>query len=405
MSNQITIKTVSPLYVPLSVTIGVDQSSSKYLELIHEIAASNEHCRALNQPEVEHDYNTIDNDARDIRILTWNNESLSPVILHLFPNNVAIAELDISFDASLTAEQISEQCQVQTKQEIDNVYQTFLTELEHLIPKDKNKMLRLSSMPERADIHWIARFLMLENAQVNDVNIQALIRNWLKDTQTPQDAEAIIRGERDYSITWLQYVIVDGNKTHEDLRVNTMVLAQYYYTAQENCNQLLKQAIDSAYNANNLAKTQEKLSFARVVTRLHLIDLHEHKKFLNRFKRKLLDDILTSWDFNEVAANGQRMIEICSARLEESDNKRRERSTVMTDLLLVTLSFFAVFELSLYLTEFSREMMSRPALDYNDDNRSFFLEFIAEIDADIMFSFGFGLTFALVILYKVMKGK
>ncbi|WP_286271451.1 hypothetical protein [Thalassotalea hakodatensis] len=405
MSKEIIIKTVSPLYIPLSVTIGVDQSSTQYLELIQGIAASNEHCRAFNQPDVEHDYNTIDSDARDIRILTWHNASISPVVLHVFPNNVAIAELDMAFDASLTAEQISEQCQAQTKLEIDNVYQTFLAELKHLIPNDKNKMLRLNAMPEKADIHWIARFLMLENAQLKNTTIQQLIRTWLKDTQTPQDAEAIIRGERNYSITWLQYIIVDGSKTHEDLRVNTMVLAQYYYTAQENCNQLLKQAIDSAYNANNLAKTQEKLSFARVVTRLHLIDLHEHKKFLNRFKRKLLDDILASWDFNEVAANGQRMIEICSARLEESDNKRRERSTVMTDLLLVTLSFFAVFELSLYLTEFSREMMSRPALDYNDDNRSFFLEFIAEIDADIMFSFGFGLTFALVILYKVMKGK
>lgn len=76
---------------------------------------------------------------------------------------------------------------------------------------------------------------------------------------------------------------------------------------------------------------------------------------------------------------------------------------MLTDLLLVTLSFFAVFELSLYLTEFSREMMSRPALDYNDENTSIFLRFIAEIDADVMFSLGFGLTLVLVLLYRHAK--
>ena len=75
----------------------------------------------------------------------------------------------------------------------------------------------------------------------------------------------------------------------------------------------------------------------------------------------------------------------------------------MTDFLLVALSFFAVFELSLYLTEFSREMMSRPALDYNDSKSSFFLSVIAEIDADIMFSFGFGLTLLLIIVYRYIK--
>ena len=48
-------------------------------------------------------------------------------------------------------------------------------------------------------------------------------------------------------------------------------------------------------------------------------------------------------------------------------------------------------------------MMSRPALDYNDENTSFFLRYIAEIDADVMFSLGFGLTLVLVLLYRHAK--
>ena len=47
--------------------------------------------------------------------------------------------------------------------------------------------------------------------------------------------------------------------------------------------------------------------------------------------------------------------------------------------------------------------MSRPALDYNDSKSSLFLSVVAEIDADIMFSLGFGLTLLLIIVYRYIK--
>lgn len=403
MVEQIKIKTVTPFHAPLSIALGVDQSSNEYTALLNRIVESNAHCTPIHRADIEHDYDAIENDARDIRLLHWQSQQDSKLSIHLFPNNVAIAELALTFDANLTSKQIAQQSQALTKAALEDVYSEFISDLAAFANLDK--ALRLGEVSEKLRVHWISRFLILTKEQLTHPSVQTLTSDWLKDTQNPLDAQAIIAGDKDHSMTWLHYAIVDEKHAEEEHRVSTMILAQYFYTAQENCNRLLKQAIDSAYNSNNRTLTEKRLSFARVVTRLHLIDLNEHKKFLNRYKRKLLDSILASWDFDEVAANGQRMIEVCTARLDEADNKRRERSTVMTDLLLVTLSFFAVFELSLYLTEFSREMMSRPALDYNDENRSFFLEFIAEIDADVMFAFGFGLTFALVIIYKVIKGK
>jgi hypothetical protein len=118
-----------------------------------------------------------------------------------------------------------------------------------------------------------------------------------------------------------------------------------------------------------------------------------------------VQDILQCWDFEQLTENGQRMIEICSSKIEDTENKKREKSSLMTDLLLVALSFFTVFELSLYLTELSREMMSRPALDFNDDSRSFMLQFIAGIDTDVMFGSGFVLTLLLFFAYKIIKSR
>jgi hypothetical protein len=182
-----------------------------------------------------------------------------------------------------------------------------------------------------------------------------------------------------------------------------MILAQYYYCAQDNCNNNLKQAIDNAYLDPKLQKAEKQLSASRVETRLHYIAYNEQLKYLTRNKRALLITILDDWGFEALVENGQRMVDVCSSKLQSVDIQRRERSTMMTDLLLVALSFFTVFELSLSLTEFSREVMSRPALDYNDETRSAILGAIANIDVDTMFSLGFGLTLVLIIIYRVMK--
>jgi hypothetical protein len=233
---------------------------------------------------------------------------------------------------------------------------------------------------------------------------QKLINDWLAHTYRVDDAKDLLAKNISYSMTWLNYAIVDFNIVNDE-RLDSMILAQYYYSAQENCNKLLKQAIDSAYNANKKNDAQLKLNQSRVITRLHQVDYHEHLKYLTRSKRKILVEILTCWNFEQLTANGQRMIEICSSKIDETENIKRERSSLLTDLLLVALSFFTVFELSLYLTELSREMMSRPALDYNDENSSFMLQFIAEIDTDVMFGSGFFLTLLLVFVYKIIKSR
>jgi len=182
-----------------------------------------------------------------------------------------------------------------------------------------------------------------------------------------------------------------------------MILAQYFYTAQENCNQQLKQAIEKAYIADDLLTAEKTLSKARLAARMQTIQYHDALKYVTRDKREKIAEILNGWDYSELVENSNRMIDVCSSRLEEVDNRRREKSSVMTDLLLVALSFFAVFELSLYLVELSREMMSRPTLDYHDDSSSVFLSFIANIDTDYMFSFGVLVTVGLFFIYRKFK--
>jgi len=351
------------------------------------------------------EYQTISADSWDNRLFSWQNTDLHQGLkIHVFPNNIAIVELDLTLDHQANHEQLETMAQHRSQEIIHQAYPELIAAMKHLVQADSKQYFKLKSeWLQEPSIFWVSRCILLKQQDLNDVAQQELIKQWLLHTFRPEDAEDIISGEIQHSLSWLNYVVVDA--TPNDPRLDSMVLAQYYYAAQEYCNQGLSQAIDNAYNQSRISDAQKQLSESRVSCRLHQIDYYEHIKYITRSKRLILESILECWDYDNLKDNGQRMIDVCSSRIEEVENKQRERSSVMTDLLLVALSFFTVFELSLYLMELSREMVSRPALSYTDTDSSFFLEWIAKIDSDIMFGTGFMLTMILVFVYKFMKSR
>ena len=398
--------TISPVQIPFRLKTGVHTESTRYRQLLSEIGQLDSAIEIGNNTQTQQ-YQDLSKDDVEACLFRWQLQRDEATLnLHVFPNRIAIAEIILPARELTTPAELEDWAQDQSRDLLQQAWPEFLNLLNQIYRNISNPLLLPESSTDQhsnePEIHWISRTLLIESQQLAQPSIQALITDWLAETQHPQHAQELFSGQRTYSMTWLNYVVVDAAQ-ETDYRLQTMILAQYYYTAQENCLRQLKQAISSAYIEGQLKAAETQLSQSRVATRLHLIDYHEQLKTLTRPKRRLLSEILDSWEFSNLVDNSQRMIDVCSSRLEEVDHQRRERSTVMTDLLLVTLSFFAVFELSLYLVEFSREMMSRPALDYNDDNTSFFLGMIAEIDTDIMFGFGFLLTLALVLVYKRIK--
>ncbi|MGH1373109.1 MAG: hypothetical protein ACRBBW_13795 [Cellvibrionaceae bacterium] len=405
--------TISPLQVPFRLKTGAYAESMEFRQLLSEVGQLDPAIH-IGKQTLDQQYQDLSKDDVDVCLFRWQQDHQdAQLTLHIFPNSIAIAEIILPTREFSTSAELEDWSQQYSSDIIDQLWPKFLSLLKRIDTEITSSLLERgqdihSIKPEagsnlnKPKIHWISRTLAVDSNQLQQAATQSLITEWLSQTEYPQQAQDIIAGQRFYSMTWLNYVVVDAEPTG-DYRLESMVLAQYYYTAQENCLQQLKQAIAAAYAEDQLKAAEKQLSQSRVATRLHLIDYHEQRKTLTRPKLRLLSEILDSWKFDSLVDNSQRMIDVCSSRLEEVDHQRRERSTVMTDLLLVTLSFFAVFELSLYLVEFSREMMSRPALDYNDENTSFFLSKIAEVDTDVMFAFGFLLTLGLVLVYKRIK--
>ncbi len=55
-------------------------------------------------------------------------------------------------------------------------------------------------------------------------------------------------------------------------------------------------------------------------SKLHQVSINEHKKYLTRQKRKYLDEIFESWEFDLLIKNGDDMKEICGLLDVEQDN-------------------------------------------------------------------------------------
>lgn len=426
-NSKITFRAIAPIYSPLSLHLGVDQFAPQFIESLKatNIDYDDKH-NLLNwkgrllhlggQQSDKRQYQSTALNSKDVRLMCWSPETKeqasTQVMFHVFTNHIAIAEVELTIDMDdLTIEGesvdalvlgLEEQVQQLAQAQVELNFNDFCKDLQQLKSFLSDDFV-LSKTTPAPNVTWVARTMLIDDTSLEQPKIQAILTAWLKKTGRPEDAADIISRKINFSMTWLNYVVKNAKGVGADPQIQIMVLSQYYYVSQENCNSGLRSAIEVAYARGSTNKIDKVLADTRTACRLNQIAYFENIKFLNRPNRVLLEDILTGWQFNQLVENSERMIEICNARLQEEDNKKRERSTVMTDLLLVTLSFFAVFELSLYLTEFSREMMSRPALDYNDNKRSFFLGIIAEIDADIMFSFGFCLTLILIVVYRYIK--
>lgn len=437
-NSTISFRAIAPIFSPLSLQLGVDQFSNAFSESLKAIKLDfltetqqtqsplNWEGRLLHiggQQNETRQYQSTDLNSKEVRLLCWTPSEVSGdsnnVMFHVFTNHIAIVEVELTIDiAELTlandvtnlndkqinglVKSIEGEVQHLAEQKIECYFKYFHQDLRQLKLQLSDDFI-LSEVITVNTGTWVARTILIDDERLTNEHIQRILTVWLQKTSRPEDAADIIAGLKNYSMTWLNYAVKNAQAIGEDPYIQMMVLSQYYYVSQEHCNSDLRQAIEMAYVRNSKHKIDKVLASTRTACRLNQIAYFENIKFLNRPNRALLEDILEYWKFNQLVENSERMIEVCNARLLEVDNKKRERSTVMTDFLLVTLSFFAVFELSLYLTEFSREMMSRPALDYNDNKSSFFLGLIAEVDADIMFSFGFGLTLLLIIVYRYIK--
>ncbi len=414
MNCEFDVVTFSPMNTPINLRVGIDPHSQRYkslqTKLSEFISVSGYDNRPRVAPKKEqqiqpedegnlHQYESIEVDVQEMHICTvpicYKKAELKYVF---YPNGVAVVEAyflvsEIEQSEAPLEKRINRFC----AEAINSTQNTVFSLLNEFVKKQKGRNdITFVEHYEQTQIFWTSRALCFDEAHLSIPGIPELIDKWLENTEVPGHAQSILDGLKT-SMTWLNYVLIDVKEN--DYRIESMTLAQYCYFANEKCNLALRTAIDNVYQGVQLNDARRCLQSTRAIAKLHQISVNEQMKYLTRPKRNFIKDIFASWEYDFHVENGKSMIEICNDKIAEVDAKQRNINSKKSDRILFSISLFAVFELLVFLSQYSREVMSRPALDYTDSEQSWILAFIAGLDADFVFGIGIFSMFSLGVAY------
>ena len=405
------IRTIGPLHTPLHLARGLDPRSDFYPRLLKAIPAEDAEIEVPNRHSagIGGEFTDSRADDLDLRLFTWSPavaDGEVAVKCHVFPNGVSVLETTFPLDNITARPDLETEAQEIAQQAFDRHAARFSDVLQRVrrsLPADAVESLVGSARVTSANIGWLARAVMMTDAERRDSANAAFIRNWLETSARPEDAEAILDGSSDAAMTWLNYVVVETDA--EDVRnlFAAARTAQFFYAAQDRLNLAAQNALGSAETGKAVRTVEKELVGHRRRMQMLRILYDTQKSYLSRFRRRKFDDLMSLWDYQDLVENGERIVEATNSRISEITTRRAERSSFVTDLILVAIALVTVIEVSLYFTEYSREVMSRPALGYTDKDVSWILSWVASIDTDAVLLGGTLIILLLVVIYVYWK--
>lgn len=395
--------TFTPIITPFLIRPGANYHSETYQRFKEEIASLSTDLIVTCQSTEAKGYVDIAKDDVDIRLFILKKDfHWCHCRLHFFSQSVAVVEI-IFDDLKLTTKKdIETFANKETDTIIKDIY-PLLFERCSEISESKPEFLCNTSKekldpPKPLHTYWTSRAILLSPEEIKSNENKNLVEDWLKDTLQPNDAVDIIQGSKTCSMTWVNYIFVGTNVHEFEIERDAMILAQYYCTAQEKINKKLLEHISDTDSKRNHSSILKQLEGSRFNARMLQIQFNDHTNGISPKKSHLLGEILDHWKYKFLVENCHRMIEVCSSKIESSRNERKEKSSFYTDLILASIVFTSIFQLSLVLSEYSREYMVRPILDLHDKRVSWLLSLVASTSQD---SILLGSVFCIIILFLV----
>ncbi|MEO1324296.1 MAG: hypothetical protein AAFV59_14950 [Pseudomonadota bacterium] len=407
------IITISPIYIPLELKSGIDPRLDLYQSVIDALPDKSDDVVVPNAggDGVSVDFDDLSQDDYDLRLMVWTpkvDDDAPKVEFHIYSNGIASLILDFNLEDGLSPNQVETEAQEKTCAEVERwaaPLNGLLSDIHSKLPKRVVDQTRALEPVDKSKIAWTARTVIFNKDHLAEARSKAFIREWLAETVRPNDAQKIIDGELDRSITWVNYVIVD--KPESDLAeiLHVVRLSQFFFAAQYELNLRTQKALIEASFEKNIRTAKQMLGDAREKMQHLSIQFHVQRSFLRRSRKVEMDALLKGWDFDNLVENGERMVKASTSKIDQIVSSRSERSSFVTDLILAVIALLTVVELSLYFSEYSRKLMSNPALEYYDDDMSWLLAGIAAIDTDTVLLGGALSILTLVALYVYWKLK
>ncbi|MEM1129045.1 MAG: hypothetical protein AAGH83_00845 [Pseudomonadota bacterium] len=407
--------TYNPMETGVSIRAGIMRRTRPYAEVLGRLAAIPGIDVSLADTGLEdgrRDYDELADDNFDLRLFSWH-ASDAPVEIHVYPNGIAMAEVRITDVPMMSAKELNTFSQEQSIKIIAGCFADFRTVLQTVRERIPARLLgKVDDAPPltKPSIDRVSRTLLMTDAERKDPANAALIRDWLSSTLVPTDADAFISGDIDFSMNWVNYVVLKeppatlgGEPELETLLFPTMRIAQYFWSAQQTFNRRAQQTITEALLDRRTGRAEKNLTQSRRRMRMLEIDRYELRGGLSRERSRMLDEFLDFWSFDSAVRNGELLIEASSNRIAEIGERRKDRSTLITDIILTFITFITGIGLVLSVVQYSREVMVRPVLEYQDGGSSAFLSFFAQYRIDSVLTVGLVFLGVFFVAYVLLK--
>ncbi|WP_439632817.1 hypothetical protein [Glycocaulis sp.] len=406
------IITYAPLKTDLRLAPGVTPSLDSFGSITAALRAGlpGDAFTVLNLPEnARRAYAVLSEDVWDLRLFVWHPDDT--IRIHVYPGALAIAEVTLDDVPAGTASELERWSQDETEARLCAHFDAFRAALDRARQALPDYALDTGrgAAPEREvdfDITRISRTLLVTPQERAEPAVQALVTDWLAATIRPFDADAINAGTLDMSMSWVNYVIVDVDAARTREFTATMRIAQYFWSAQEWLNAETQAIIAGARTRGRTRTAEARLTASRSRMQMLQVEYNALRSVLSRAKEARLQEILSGWSYDTLAANGALLVEMSSNRLSEIAARRADRSSLFTDMILVGIGLFAVLDVLVGLLAFSREINARPALQYTDSGVSQVLSVFADLNTDTtLFGGGFVVLVLLGVYLVARKAK
>lgn len=232
------------------------------------------------------------------------------------------------------------------------------------------------------------------------VSAAPLLRSWLRETLRPEDAEALIKGETDVSMTWLRYVVVENDYTASTL--DAMRLAQYYYAEFDQLNaQLFELMLRLSQGRTKFALSE--LSKMKTAAEVKGIKLQEDLKSLPRRKKKQVEQVLADWDFGRLQESVTDIRRVCTDLINNKQERKAGVSRVATEIILVAIGLFAFLDLAIGWAIFSRQFATDPTLLIDEKKVPWIAQVFASTPMDILVFSSLGIMVLIMVIYGLLK--
>ena len=348
--------------------------------------------------------------------------------IKVFDNTVAIIDMRVQLTNLQNYSDFTKDCEAKIMLLITEILKTVSSSINNLLLSlkklDKYQIIKKGDYDDFLDFYKEDLNLSIMWAscairyQENDTEHIDLIDYWLKEVESSKEITFIKNNDNAYSLKWLKYVFREKNKEIEDLW-ETMFLAQYIYSVIDIIVHNLKLIINESYKVNKNDKEIAKNLFKKnkiilinqqiesisAIAYLHITEYKDIKKFIPKSQLHSFNKILEAWIFDDLAQNTEELLSTAKNRAELIYNKISTKNNFYTDVLLTFIGFFAIIDLVLSFSQYSREYTADAMISSRGDGEQSFLYYLSSIPIDTFIGSGFLLSVFLLVIYFIYRQK